>query len=111
MSNLLSSSVYFMVQPGGTLCGTVPIPGDKSISHRAIMLAALAEGTTHITGCLLGADVLATLRALRAMGVVTSDEFAAEDLRVQGVGMHGLQVPQQPLDLGNSGTSMRLLCG
>ena len=100
-----------MVQPGGTLCGTVPIPGDKSISHRAIMLAALAEGTTHITGCLLGADVLATLRALRAMGVVTSDEFAAGDLQVQGVGMQGLQAPQQPLDLGNSGTSMRLLCG
>jgi 3-phosphoshikimate 1-carboxyvinyltransferase len=109
--SILSSSLRFIVQPGGTLCGTVQVPGDKSISHRAIMFAALAEGTSRISGCLLGDDVLATLQAFRAMGVMTSDEHQPGDLSVEGVGMHGLQPPSQPLDLGNSGTSIRLLSG
>ena len=74
------------------------------------MLAAIAEGTSRVTGCLLGTDVLATLVALQALGV-TIDVLPAGDLQVQGVGLHGLSAPSQPLDLGNSGTSIRLLCG
>ena len=107
----MSSSLRFIAQPGGTLSGTLQVPGDKSMSHRAIMFAALAEGTSRISGCLRGADVLATLHAFRAMGVVIADDPASGDFVVQGVGMQGLQPPAVPLDLGNSGTSIRLLCG
>ena len=111
VSDLLSSLLCFTAQPGGFLSGSVQVPGDKSISHRAIMLAALAEGASRISGCLRGADVLATLQAFRAMGVVISDDPETGDFVVQGVGMHGLMNPSQPLDLGNSGTSIRLLSG
>jgi len=113
---LLSSALQFDVQPGGALTGSLQVPGDKSISHRALMLAAIAEGTSRITGYLPGAYVLATLAALRTLGV-RIDVLAEGDLRVYGVGLQGLAtsvqaqgcVPQ--LDLGNSGTSIRLLCG
>jgi 3-phosphoshikimate 1-carboxyvinyltransferase len=86
------------------------VPGDKSVSHRALMLSAIAEGTSRITGYLPGSDVLATLAALRALGV-TIDMVSAGELLVHGVGLRGLSAPAQPLDLGNSGTSIRLLCG
>lgn len=99
-----------IADPGGSLYGNVCVPGDKSISHRAIMLGSLAEGTTEIQGFLEGEDSLATLNAFRAMGV---DIEGPNNGRVviHGVGMHGLQAPDYPLDLGNSGTSMRLLAG
>ncbi len=105
-----SSNLVFHVRPGGALQGTLRVPGDKSISHRSIMLGSLAEGTTHVSGFLEGEDSLATLRAFRAMGV----EIEGPDngkVVIHGVGMQGLKAPQQPLDLGNSGTSMRLLSG
>jgi 3-phosphoshikimate 1-carboxyvinyltransferase len=85
------------------------VPGDKSISHRAIMLGAIAEGHTRVSGFLEGEDTLATLAAFRAMGVLI--ERSADRLSIDGVGLHGLRPPVAPLDLGNSGTSMRLLAG
>lgn len=103
-------SLSFEVGPGGRLRGDLRVPGDKSISHRAIMLASLAEGTTEIEGFLDGADSLATLAAFRAMGVRIEGPRAG-CVRVAGVGVHGLRRPDKPLDLGNSGTSMRLLTG
>ncbi len=104
------ASLQFVVRPGGALSGVTSAPGDKSISHRAVMLGSLAEGVTQITGFLQGEDSLATLRAFRAMGVEISDPEGGE-LEVEGVGLGGLCRPQTPLDLGNSGTSMRLLAG
>lgn len=100
----------FLVAPGGRLHGSVRVPGDKSISHRSIMLGAIAEGTTHITGFLEGEDSLATLNAFRQMGVHIEGPHQGR-VTVQGVGLHGLQAPSVPLNLGNSGTSMRLLAG
>lgn len=99
----------FKVQPGGTLRGTMQVPGDKSVSHRAIMFSAIAAGRSRITGFLESADCLATLRAFEQMGVTFAREQGA--LVVQGVGRGGLFRPDAPLDLGNSGTSMRLLSG
>lgn len=96
--------------PGGSLSGSFDIPGDKSISHRSIMLGSLAEGTTQISGFLEGADSLATLAAFRAMGVKITDPVHGQ-LSVEGVGLDGLKPAEAPLDLGNSGTSMRLLSG
>ena len=103
-------NLRFLLQPGGALQGRIRVAGDKSISHRSIMLGAIAEGVTRISGFLEGEDSLATLRAFRAMGV---DIEGPQDGRVvvHGVGLHGLRAPDAPLDLGNSGTSMRLLCG
>ncbi len=103
----------FIVQPGyqcRTLLGRIRVPGDKSISHRSIMFGAIAEGVSHISGFLDGEDSLNTLRAFRAMGVKID---GPDDGRVSihGVGMHGLQSPAAPLNVGNSGTSMRLLAG
>ncbi len=97
-------------RPAAPLAGVVAVPGDKSISHRALMLGALAVGRTEITGLLEGEDVLATAAALRAMG---ADIVRAEDARwlVDGVGLGGLAEPDDVLDLGNSGTSARLLLG
>jgi len=99
----------FRVRPGGALTGETRVPGDKSISHRAIMLGAIAEGTTRVEGILQARDCLATVEALRAMGVGIVDEGAR--ISIEGVGMHGLRAPLKALDLGNSGTSMRLLAG
>ena len=92
------------------LRGDIRVPGDKSISHRSIMFASLAEGSSRITGFLEGEDSLNTLRAFRAMGVAIDGPRNGE-IRIEGVGMHGLKAPEGPLDLGNSGTSMRLLAG
>lgn len=99
----------FVVQPGGGLSGTLRVPGDKSISHRAVMLAALADGVSEIHGFLTGEDCLATLRAFRAMGVEASE--AANVVKVRGAGVDGLRAPMQPLGCGNSGTAMRLMTG
>ena len=98
------------IRPSGPLGGTVAVPGDKSISHRALMFSALAVGESRIEGLLEGEDVLATAAALRAMGA--DIERGADDVwRVHGVGVGGLLQPGQALDMGNSGTSTRLLMG
>lgn len=94
----------------GPLSGTVAVPGDKSISHRALMFGALAVGETRIEGLLEGEDVLATAAALRAMGA-TIERCGAGAWSVHGVGVGGLLQPRQALDMGNSGTSTRLLMG
>ncbi|MGR9045332.1 MAG: 3-phosphoshikimate 1-carboxyvinyltransferase [Gammaproteobacteria bacterium] len=103
-------TIIFNVQAGGTLKGEARVPGDKSISHRSIMLGSLAEGVTHVTGFLEAEDALATLQAFRDMGVAIEGPDNGK-LTIHGVGKHGLKAPQKPLYLGNSGTSMRLLSG
>ena len=93
------------IQPCGPLRGEITVPGDKSISHRAVMLGALANGTTHITGFLMGEDCLSTIDCFRKMGVeinITDDEVI-----VEGVGLHGLEAPSEALYTGNSGTTVR----
>ena len=100
----------FEVKAGGKLNGTFRVPGDKSISHRSIMLGSLAEGVTQVTGFLDGEDSLATLNAFRAMGVKI-DGPNDGNITIYGVGLHGLKKPEKELDVGNSGTSMRLLAG
>jgi 3-phosphoshikimate 1-carboxyvinyltransferase len=94
----------------GPLKGRIRVPGDKSISHRSIMLGALAVGETSVTGLLEGEDVLSTAAAMRAMGA-TIERDADGMWHVHGVGVGGLLQPQQALDMGNSGTSTRLLMG
>ena len=96
--------------PAGPLLGEVRVPGDKSVSHRAIMLAALAQGTSRITGFLEGEDTLATARAFAQMGVRIDAPRASERI-VHGVGLHGLHAPDGVIDCGNAGTGMRLLTG
>lgn len=98
------------MQSGGVLSGRLRVPGDKSISHRSIMLGSLAEGVTHVTGFLDGEDCLCTLDAFRAMGV-NIERRGSNELAIEGVGLQGLKAPSGPLYLGNSGTSMRLLAG
>lgn len=100
----------FRIEPGGALRGRLRVPGDKSISHRAIILGALADGTTEIEGFLEGVDALGTIAAFRALGVAV-DGPADGRVTVHGAGVDGLRPPAGPLDLGNSGTSMRLLAG
>jgi 3-phosphoshikimate 1-carboxyvinyltransferase len=100
----------FVVQPGGQLAGSLRVPGDKSISHRAVMLGSLAEGVSEVTGFLTGEDCLCTMKAFQAMGV-RIEQLGPTHLRVHGIGLHGLKAPAGPLDLGNSGTSMRLMSG
>ena len=96
--------------PGAALAGRIRVPGDKSISHRAIMLSALAVGTSRISGLLEGEDVLATAAAMRAMGA-TVERTGEGEWTVHGVGVGALLQPQTALDMGNSGTSTRLLMG
>lgn len=104
------SDLVFNVSPGGRLTGDFRVPGDKSISHRSIILGSIAEGTTTVEGFLEGEDSLATLQAFRDMGVSIEDVVDG-CTTINGVGLHGLSAPPGPLYLGNSGTSMRLLCG
>ncbi|MEN9682174.1 MAG: hypothetical protein RLZZ627_2067 [Pseudomonadota bacterium] len=104
------NEVTFTVQPGGTLKGEARVPGDKSISHRSIMLGSLAEGTTKVTGFLEAEDCLSTMKAFQAMGV-RIERTEGGGVVIEGVGLHGLKAPKEELYLGNSGTSMRLLSG
>lgn len=99
----------FVCKPGGSVGGNFRVPGDKSISHRSIMLASIADGTSHISGFLQGEDSLNTMRAFQQMGVPI--ERNQGEVTVSGVGLHGLQAPATDLDMGNSGTAMRLLLG
>jgi len=104
------SDTKFIAQPGGKLTGDIRVPGDKSMSHRSIMLGSLAEGTTNVSGFLEGEDSLATLNAFRQLGVNIQGPDNGKVV-IEGVGMNGLKASDKPLDLGNSGTSMRLLSG
>jgi 3-phosphoshikimate 1-carboxyvinyltransferase len=106
----MSAPVRYTVQPGGALSGTIRVPGDKSISHRAVMLGALAQGETSVSGFLNGEDCLSTMKAFQAMGV-RIEQHGETALKVHGVGLGGLKAPASALDLGNSGTSMRLMAG
>src|SRR5690242_16134745 len=101
---------HYIAQPVASLAGEVRVPGDKSISHRSLMLGSIAEGVTEVRGFLASEDCLATMRAMRAMGVQV-EQLAASEARIHGVGLHGLKAAQAPLDLGNSGTAMRLMTG
>jgi len=96
--------------PAGRLRGDLRVPGDKSISHRAVMFASLADGVSRITGFLEGEDTRATARAFVEMGVRMEAPGPSERV-VHGVGLHGLRAPDAPIDCGNAGTGMRLLAG
>lgn len=103
--------INYTTLPGAqAITGSIRVPGDKSISHRSIMLGSLAEGVTHIEGFLEGEDALATLQTFRDLGVHIEGPHLGK-VSIQGVGMHGLKAPKGPLYLGNSGTTMRLLIG
>jgi len=95
--------------PARALRGEIAVPGDKSISHRSIMLGSIARGVTTVSGFLRGEDNIATLDAFRAMGVQVHDD--GETLRIEGKGLHGLTEAEDVIDCGNSGTSIRLLTG
>ena len=102
--------MQFNVNPSTVGDATLTVPGDKSVSHRALMLASIANGRSDITGFLAGEDCLATLAAMRAMGV-SIEHNAPTEMSIEGAGLHGLRKPQDALDLGNSGTAMRLMSG
>lgn len=102
--------INYIVSPGGNARGDLRVPGDKSMSHRSIMLGSLADGMTEVTGFLEGEDSLATLQAFRDMGVEIEGPNEGRVV-IRGVGLHGLKAPKKPLYLGNSGTSIRLLSG
>jgi 3-phosphoshikimate 1-carboxyvinyltransferase len=104
------ASLDWIAQPGSPLHGECRVPGDKSVSHRAVMLGALADGETRVEGFLEGEDTRATAAAFAAMGVRI--EAPSDGVRVvHGVGLHGLRAPTHPIDCGNAGTGMRLLAG
>jgi 3-phosphoshikimate 1-carboxyvinyltransferase len=98
------------VEPAGSLVGHIAVPGDKSISHRAVLIGALSDGETHVRGLGRSADTQSTIDAVRALGVQV-DEVAGDELVVHGAGLRGLQAPDAPIDAGNAGTLMRLLPG
>ena len=99
----------FIANPANNLQGKLKVPGDKSISHRSIMLGSLASGVTNVSGFLEGEDALSTLNAFQQMGVKI--ERDGDKVTIHGVGINGLQKPSAPLNLGNSGTSIRLMSG
>lgn len=106
----MSGRMDWVASPAKGLHGELVVPGDKSVSHRAIMLSALADGVSRITGFLEGEDTRATVRIFGQMGVRVDAPAAGERI-VHGVGLRGLRAPEGVLDCGNSGTAMRLLCG
>lgn len=110
IQTMLDNDLVFLANPGGSANGRIRVPGDKSISHRAIMLGSLAEGVTEVEGFLEGEDALATIQAFRDMGVVIEGPHEGR-VTINGVGLHGLQPPPGPIYVGNSGTTMRLLSG
>jgi 3-phosphoshikimate 1-carboxyvinyltransferase len=99
------------LKAGGRLSGRVTVPGDKSISHRALLFGAIAEGTTTIEGLLPAEDPISTAACLRAMGAEISPIESGAVIQVKGVGLDGLEEPSEVLDCGNSGTTMRLMLG
>jgi len=105
-----ADALTWVSSPAESLRGEIRVPGDKSISHRAVMFASLADGVSHISGFLEGEDTRATARAFAQMGVRIDTPSASERV-VQGVGIDGLKAPSAPVDCGNAGTGMRLLAG
>ncbi len=97
------------IQPASSIKGSIIVPGDKSISHRSIMLGAIANGVTTVRGFLRGEDNMSTMHAFRAMGVEIADD--GETIEITGRGLHGLKEPGDVLDCGNSGTTIRLITG
>lgn len=108
-NHMTSQAQSYHITPSHNISGTITVAGDKSISHRSIMLGAIADGTTSVSGFLQGEDALATLQAFRDMGVKIEQD--GDNVVIYGVGMNGLQAPSDALYMGNSGTSMRLLAG
>ncbi|HEX5124609.1 MAG TPA: 3-phosphoshikimate 1-carboxyvinyltransferase [Rhodanobacteraceae bacterium] len=106
----MSEAIGWTSAPAGPIRGDISVPGDKSVSHRAIMLAAIAEGTSHVSGFLEGEDTRATAAAFAALGVRIEAPEAWRRI-VHGVGLHGLSAPRAAIDCGNAGTGMRLLTG
>jgi 3-phosphoshikimate 1-carboxyvinyltransferase len=100
----------FLASPASQVAGSMIVPGDKSISHRSLMLSGLAEGTSEVTGFLASEDCLATLAAMRALGVHI-ERPSATHVVIHGVGLRGLRGATQALDMGNAGTAMRLFTG
>ena len=98
------------IEPAASLRGHIAVPGDKSISHRAVLLGAIGDGETAVRGFGRSGDTEATIAAVRALGV-TVDEDDVDSLRIHGVGLRGLREPDAPIDCGNSGTTLRLLAG
>ena len=99
----------YVISPAARISGTVEMPGDKSISHRALMIAAIAEGESHIEKLSDGADVASTIACLEKLGVKVVREGSTAT--VHGVGMTGLKPPARVLDVGNSGTTIRIAMG
>ncbi|MBK0025393.1 3-phosphoshikimate 1-carboxyvinyltransferase [Stenotrophomonas sp. S48] len=106
----MSNAQHWIARKGQPLQGSLTIPGDKSVSHRSVMFAALADGTSQIDGFLEGEDTRATARIFSQLGVRIETPSASQRI-VHGVGIDGLQAPSAPLDCGNAGTGMRLLAG
>ena len=105
----MAKDIYYKITSASDIKGELVVPGDKSISHRAAILGALSEGTTVIKGFLQAKDTLATLNAVKNLGIKVDD--VDDEVIIHGKGLHGLQVAKEPIDCGNSGTSMRLLAG
>ena len=105
-----ATNINFTLAPGGVVKGDIRVPGDKSISHRAIILGSISDGVTKVSGFLQGEDALNTLAAFQEMGVTIVGPSNGK-LTIYGVGKEGLKAPRVPLYMGNSGTAMRLLCG
>jgi 3-phosphoshikimate 1-carboxyvinyltransferase len=101
-------SLTWLAGKGQALSGEITVPGDKSISHRAIMLGAIAEGITRVSGFLEGEDTLATARIFQQLGVKIETPSTSERI-IHGAGLHGLKGTIEDLDCGNAGTAMRLL--
>ena len=102
--------MHYLIEPAAIGDADITVPGDKSVSHRAVMLGSIAEGVTGVSGFLAGEDCLATMDAFQNLGV-TIERPGSTELVIHGVGLHGLQSPECELDLGNSGTAMRLMAG
>src|SRR5689334_5638739 len=98
------------IEPAVSLRGHIAVPGDKSISHRAVLLGAIGDGETHVRGFGRSADTESSIEAVRALGVTVHDDDV-DVLRIEGAGLRGLREPEGPIDCGNSGTTIRLLAG
>src|SRR5450432_1718366 len=100
----------YTAAPSAAVSGTITVPGDKSLSHRSVLLSGIATGTSHIDGFLASEDCLASLAAMRSLGVPI-EQRSATQVQVHGVGLRGLTGAVHALDMGNSGTAMRLFTG
>ena len=100
----------YLVHPATTVGGSIRVPGDKSVSHRSLMLGSIADGVTEVRGFLESEDCLSTMKAMQALGVRV-ERTGAQEVRVHGVGLRGLKGANHPLDMGNAGTAMRLMTG